>query len=141
MRAHHAQVAALLEEAAPLLAGWRATADPAVGEQLAGAYERMLDVLKVHLRREVVEVIPVAERVVTAEEWQAMGDHSVGAIPKSRLLPQLGMLLASSTPAERKEFYATIPVSVKVLWRLVGKRQYAKQFRQLFPGKPVPPTI
>jgi hypothetical protein len=30
---------------------------------------------------------------------------------------------------------------VKVLWRLVGKRQYAKQFRQLFPGKPVPPTI
>jgi hypothetical protein len=28
-----------------------------------------------------------------------------------------------------------------VLWRLVGKRQYAKQFKQLFPGTPVPPTI
>jgi hypothetical protein len=34
-----------------------------------------------------------------------------------------------------------MPFSVKVLWRLVGKRQYAKQFKQLFPGKPVPPTI
>jgi hypothetical protein len=34
-----------------------------------------------------------------------------------------------------------MPLSVKVLWRLVGKRQYAKQFTQLFPGKPVPPTI
>ena len=66
MRAHHAQVAALLEEAGPHLARWRATADPAVGEQLADAYERMLEVLKVHLRREVVEVVPVAERVVTA---------------------------------------------------------------------------
>ena len=141
MRAHHAQVAALLEEASPLLARWRTTADAAVGEQLADAYERMLDVLKVHLRREVVEVVPVAERVVTEEEWTAMAEHSVGAIPKSRLLPQLGMLLANSTPADRKHFYAGMPMSVKVLWRLVGKRQYAKQFRTLFPGKPVPATV
>jgi hypothetical protein len=141
MRAHHAQVAGLLDEASPLLARWRASADPAVGQQLADAYQRMLDVLKVHLRREVVEVIPVAERVVTPKEWTAMADHSVGAIPKSRLLPQLGMLLASSAPADRQEFYAGMPFSVKVLWRLVGKRQYAKQFRQMFPGRPVPPTI
>ena len=141
MRAHHAQVAKLLEEAGPLLTRWRATADQAIGEQLADAYLRMLDVLKVHLRREVVEVIPVAERVVTEEEWTAMADHSVGAIPKSRLLPQLGMLLANSTPADRQSFYAAMPLSVKVLWRLVGKRQYAKQFRELFPGEPVPPTI
>lgn len=140
MRAHHAQVATLLEEARPLLAGWRATAEPALGEQLADAYGRMLDVLKVHLRREVVEVVPVAERVITTEEWKAIGDHSADAIPKSRLLPQLGMLLANSTPADRKEFYAEMPFSVKVLWRLVGRRQYAKQFRQLFPGEPVPPT-
>ena len=69
-----------------------------------------------------------------------MGDHSVDAIPKSRLLPQLGTLLANSTPADRKQFYAGLPVSVKVLWRLVGRRQYVKQFRQLFPGEPVPPT-
>jgi hypothetical protein len=101
----------------------------------------MLELLKVHLRREVVEVVPVAERVVTEKEWAAMAEHSVGAIPKSRLLPQLGMLLANSTPADRERFYAGMPFSVKVLWRLVGKRQYAKQFQQLFPGKPVPPTI
>lgn len=69
MRAHHAQVTELLTEAGPLLARWRVTADPAVGDQLADAYEQMLDVLRVHLRREVVEVIPVAERVVTKDEW------------------------------------------------------------------------
>ena len=141
MRAHHAQVAALIEEAGPLLARWRATADPSVGEQLADAYERMLEVLKVHLRREVVEVIPVAERVVTKQEWTAMADHSMAVIPKNWLLPQLGMLLANSTPADRQRFYAGMPLSVKVLWRLVGKRQYANQFRLLFPGRPVPPTL
>ncbi len=141
MRAHHAQVAELLEETDPLRTRWRATADPTVGEQLADAYERMLAVLKVHLRREVVEIVPVAERVVTEAEWTQMGEHSVNAIPKSRLLPQLGMLLANSTPAERQAFYAGMPFSVKVLWRVVGRRQYAKQFRQLFPDKPVPTTI
>lgn len=141
MRAHHAQVAELLEEASPLLAQWCTSADPAVGNRLADAYERMLEVLKVHLRREVVEVIPVAERVMSEAEWSAMGDHSMGAIPKSRLLPQLGMLLANSTPADRQSFYAGVPFSVKVLWRLVGKRQYAQQFRLLFPGRPVPPTV
>ncbi|HET8928093.1 MAG TPA: hemerythrin domain-containing protein, partial [Microbacterium sp.] len=71
----------------------------------------------------------------------AIGEHSMGAIPKSRLLPQLGMLLANSTPADRAAFYATVPGPVKVLWRVTGKRQYAKQFRQLFPGRPVPETI
>src|SRR4029079_9581465 len=113
MRVHHAQVAELLEEAAPLLARWRATADPALGEQLADAYERMLDPLQVQLRREVVEIVPVAERVGTTDEWTAMADHSVDAIPKRRLLPQLGMLLANSTAADREPFYRGMPLSVK----------------------------
>lgn len=141
MRAHHAQVGALLEEAAPLLGRWRSTADPAVGEQLIDAYVRMLEVLTVHLRREVVEIVPVAEKVLTQKEWDAMAEHSIDAIPKSRLLPQLGMLLANSTIADRTAFYATVPRPVKILWRVTGKRQYAKQFRQLFPGQPVPETI
>ncbi|HET8926732.1 MAG TPA: hemerythrin domain-containing protein, partial [Microbacterium sp.] len=117
MRAHHAQVGELLDEAGPLLSQWRATADPAIGEQLIDAYARTLDVLKVHLRREVVEIVPVAEKVLTQKEWDAIGEHSMGAIPKSRLLPQLGMLLANSTPADRAAFYATVPGPVKVLWR------------------------
>lgn len=141
MRAHHRQVQALLEEAGPLLAEWRRTADPATGEQLADAYDRMLDVLKVHLRREVVEVVPVAERVMTEAEWKQIGEHSMTAIPKSRLLPQLGMLLANLEPADRAEFFAGVPAPVRLLYKTVGRRQYAKQYRLLFPGEPVPPTV
>lgn len=141
MRAHHAQVRDLLDEAGPLLARWRATADSETGEQLIDAYGRTLDVLKVHLRREVVEIVPVAEKVMTQKEWNGLAEHSMGAIPKSRLLPQLGLLLANSSPEERAAFYGVVPTPVKVLWRIVGKRQYAKQFRQLFPGRPVPETI
>ena len=141
MRAHHAQVAALIEEAI------RSSPDGARRPTRRSAnssptpIERMLEVLKVHLRREVVEVIPVAERVVTKQEWTAMADHSMAVIPKNRLLPQLGMLLANSRRRTARPSTRACRCSVKVLWRLVGKRQYAKQFRLLFPGRPVPPTI
>lgn len=141
MRAQHAQVAELLAEAGPLLMQWRATADPETGQRLADAYERMLEVLKIHLRREVVEIIPVVEKVLTQKEWEGLAEHSLNAIPKSRLLPQLGMLLANSSPADRGPFFAALPGPVKLLWRLVGRRQYAKQYRTLFPGQPVPQTI
>lgn len=141
MRAHHVQVSELLAETEPLLTAWRSNADPATGEKLTDAYTRMLGVLTVHLRREVVEVVPVVERVITQKEWSGLAKHSINAIPKSRLLPQLGLLLANSSPADRAEFFAAVPPPVRLLWRITGRRQFAKQYRQLFPGQPVPETI
>jgi hypothetical protein len=126
--------------AAPLRREWRATAGRSTGDKLAQASEAMLEVLKVHLRREVVEIVPVAEKVLTQKEWSAIAEHSIAAIPKSRLMPQLGLLLANSSPADRAEFFATLPGMVKVLYRVVGRRQYARPFRQFFPDRPVPAT-
>ncbi|NHB84297.1 hemerythrin domain-containing protein [Tessaracoccus sp. HDW20] len=137
MRAHHAEVSRLLAKAAPLLTAWRASADPKYGAELADAYEELLSVLKVHLRREVVEVVPVAEKVITAEEWKHLGDHSMDAIPKSRLLVQLGMMLAAS-PGESRQMFDELPMPIRFMYRLVGRRQFERQFRELFPGRPVP---
>jgi len=85
--------------------------------------------------------VPVAERVLTKEEWAQIGEHSMGAIPKSRLMPQLGMLLSNLEPADRAEFFGGLPGFVRLLYRVTGKRQYAQQYRLLFPGEPVPPTV
>ena len=141
MKEHHEQVQTLLHEAGPLLTAWSATADPATGGRLAEAYERMLTVLKLHLRREVVEVMPVADRVITAGELKELGDHSIGSVPIHRLMPQLGMFLQGSEPHERREFFSGAPAPIRILFLLVGKRQFAKQWRTLFPGDPVPETV
>jgi hypothetical protein len=140
MRAHHARVQELLREAEPLLTRWRATADPGTGDRLADAYERMLAVLTVHLRREVVEMIPVVEKVLTEAEWAELGEHSMGAIPRSRLLPQLGFLITAS-PDAGPSFLAGAPRPVRWMYRLVGRRQFERTFRGLFPGEPVPRTV
>lgn len=140
MRAHHSAVQEILDKAGPLLAEWTGTADPGIGEQLAERYEEMLALLTVHLRREVVEIVPVAAKVVTQDEWSMLGKHGFGAIPMSRLLPQLGMLLATTAPQDRPDFLAHVPGPVKLMYRLVGRRQFEKQYRTLFPGEPVPRT-
>ncbi|MGC5166379.1 hemerythrin domain-containing protein [Luteimicrobium sp. DT211] len=140
MRAQHAQVQDLLHRAAPLLADWTRTADPATGEALAGEYEHMLEVLSTHLRREVVEVVPVAEKVLSQEEWEQLAEHGMGAIPRSRLMPQLGMLLANTPVAERAGFVDGMPRPVRVMYRMFGRRQFEKQYRLLFPDRPVPQT-
>lgn len=141
MRAHHAKVAELLEQVDPLLGSWRASANPDQGEALARAYEDLLGVLRVHLRREVVEIVPVAEKVLTQKEWDLLGEHATSSIPKSRLLPQLGYLLFNCSPEERVQFMRGIPLPIRLLYRVVGRRQFARQFRELFPGEPVPQTM
>lgn len=141
MRAHHAKVAELLGGTGPLVTAWRRSADPDAGETLALAYEDILKVLQVHLRREVVEVVPVAEKVMTQDEWDQLAEHSTKAIPKSRLLPQLGLLLANSSPSERADFVRAIPAPVLLLYRAVGRRQYERQYKRLFPDRPVPATL
>jgi hypothetical protein len=140
MRAQHAQVQELLRQAAPMLVAWTRTADAEIGESLATAYENLLGVLSNHLRREVVEVVPVAEKVVSQQEWEQLAEHGLGAIPRSRLMPQLGMLLASTPAQERPGFVEGMPRAVRVMYRLFGRRQFEKQYRLLFPGVPVPRT-
>lgn len=141
MRAHHAQVQQILHTIEPLRAEFAATADPDAGTRLAAAYDDMLEVLKVHLRREVVEIVPVAEKVITEREWAQMAERGSKAIPTSRLMPQLGLLLAAAPQEDRVLFFGSIPKPVQLMYRLFGKRQFAAQHRKLWPGVPVPVTI
>lgn len=141
MRAHHAQVQEILHTIDPLREQFAATADPAAGTRLAAAYDDMLEVLKVHLRREVVEIVPVAEKVITEREWAQMAERGTKAIPTSRLMPQLGLLLAAAPRQDRMIFFAAIPKPIQLMYRLFGKRQYAAQHRKLWPGVPVPETV
>lgn len=137
----HAQVHTVLGKIQPLRAAWAETAGVELGEQLASAYENMFNLLVVHLRREVVEIVPVAEKVVSAKEWNQLADRGRKAIPASRLMLQLGLLLAAAPLEERRSFFTALPKPVQLMYRLFGRRQFTKNFSQLFPHDPVPETI
>jgi len=56
---------------------WARTADPALGAALATHYERLSPTLKVHLRREVTEVTPAVEKVLTEKEFDQLASHGI----------------------------------------------------------------
>ena len=137
----HRQVTERLTEIEPLRVEWTRTADPSVGEDLAQRYADLSALLKVHLRREVTEVMPAVERVITEEEMAAMARHSQDEFSMKVMLAYLGLVLATNPPGEREELFKDIPAPIRLAYRLVGRRLYRKQYSTLFPGREVPATL
>ena len=141
MLGQHAAVAERLNAIAPVRERWTQTADSAPGEDLAAKYESLSALLKVHLRREVTEVTPAVEKVVTEKELEEMASHGVDAFDKKVVLAYLGMILATNPLQEQREFLKDIPLTIRLAYRLVGKGLYRKQYTTLFPGREIPATL
>jgi hypothetical protein len=114
------------------------TADAENREVLAKGYEDVQFVLKVHLRREVTEVMPAVDRVITEEELKAMWQHGVRQHDKKFLVTYLGMILATNPPEDRRAiFYEEIPAPARLGCHPIGRRMHRKQIATLFPGRPI----
>jgi hypothetical protein len=141
MLEQHRQVTQRLEHIEPNRLRWMETADLEAGSDLAARYEDLSAVLKVHLRREVTEVMPVADRVMTEEENKNIGQHGIKQFDKKFMVAYLGMVLATNPPADRKELFNEIPLPVRAAYKLVGRGMYRRQYATLFPGRPIPETL
>jgi hypothetical protein len=118
------------------------TADAETRTELIQRYEDLQPALKEHLRREVTEVMPVVDRVMTEKELMALPKHGVEQYDKKFLVSFLGMVLATNPPEDRRRiFFDEIPAPVRLAYRLVGRRMYRKQYATLFPGRPIPETL
>jgi hypothetical protein len=141
MLEQHRQVTQRLEAIEPLRLRWMQTADAETGSELAARYEDLKAVLNIHLRREVTEVMPVVDRVLTEKEMKTAAQHGIDQLDKKFLVGYLGMVLATNPPADRREMFKEIPPPVRLAYRLLGRRLYRKQYATLFPGRPVPEAL
>ncbi|CEA08900.1 hypothetical protein BN1051_02258 [Arthrobacter saudimassiliensis] len=141
MLEHHRQVAQLIEGIEPVRRRWMETAEAASREETAERYEELSSLLKVHLRREVTEVMPVVDRVLSEKEMSAVAQHGVAQFDRKFLVSYLGMVLATNPPQDRKELFKEIPPPVRLAYRLVGRRMYRRQYAELFPGRRIPETL
>ncbi|SNY14928.1 hypothetical protein SAMN05421748_1011245 [Paractinoplanes atraurantiacus] len=56
-----------------------------------------------------------------------MGERGREVLPKGKMaLIFLGALLEEATPEEEKRFMAELPLPARLMWRLGGRRAYAK---------------
>ncbi|GAA3450486.1 hemerythrin domain-containing protein [Dactylosporangium matsuzakiense] len=127
MEQQHQVVDAGLQELERLLTAWAASpAEPERDALVAGLDRHRRDLL-LHLDEEERHVLPLIEEHITVAEWNALGEHARAKTPKDKQLLMLGALLEDATPQESARFMALLPLPVRLLWKTVGKRSYAKQ--------------
>ena len=129
MEAQHHRVHELLTRLEPALARWEAEARPAVTEEVAAGFEALRDALLEHLDQEEAEILPLAARHVTPQEWARLGEHGVAGTRRSHLPIMFGIVLEDADPHERAEMAATLPAPVRLLLRTWGAWRYRRYVR------------
>lgn len=132
MRAQHAGIGTLLEDVERAHARWKADRDGG-RSGLVAALQAVDTRLTAHLAEEEPFVTTQAAELLTQEEWNEMRDHGISAMPRNRVLIQLGyMLRAFESDEERAEFWHAVPLGARVLYRLFGARQLSRELTQLY---------
>ncbi|WP_055587483.1 hemerythrin domain-containing protein [Peterkaempfera griseoplana] len=138
MEQQHHDIEQRYAEVTGLLRTWRSTAWG--GEALAEAVEGLAAALERHMALEEREVLPLAEKYVTAKEWHQLGEHGMAAIPK-RILPLVfGMAMYEGDPEVVKAVLATVPLPVRLLVPALGRRRYAAHAKRIH-GTATPPRV
>jgi len=132
---HHA-LAVLLEHVATALPAWRDAPAASTGAPLTALLEQISHGLNEHFDEEEAGILPIVERVITAAEYQEVGQRGLVAIPLTRRLIMLGYLLEDTTPRERADFLAAIPTPARLAYRLIGTRQHRREASRLRGGGP-----
>lgn len=142
MLGHHRQIRERVQGLEPVRKRWMQTADAGDAEELTTGYDEVRSILHEHLRREITEVMPAVDRVITEQELAAMVQQGVRQHDKKFLVTYLGMVLATNPPDDRRQiFFEEIPAPVRLGYRLIGRRMYRRQYAALFPGRPIPETL
>lgn len=124
MEAQHETVAERSARVRSLLAGWRESATN--GEPLAAAIDDLTEALVEHLDAEEAHVVPLIRTHITSEEWDRFGQETFEKFTNAEKLTATGTLEDIATPEEAAWFTSGLPVPIKVMWRLAGKRKYAR---------------
>ena len=94
--------------------------------ELADGLRALGDALDPHLDEEEAHVLPLVRIHVSASEWQQMGDAAFAGFTNDEKLLALGRMLDVATAQEAAELLRKLPLPVRLIWHLAGRRQYAR---------------
>ncbi|MFB8004096.1 hemerythrin domain-containing protein [Nocardia sp. NPDC056000] len=136
MEEQHERIAELITRADHQAPEFATSAQPQIRDQLATTLSALATALDEHMTEEEISILPLAERFMTTHEWNALGEHGRGAIPKDRQLIFLGFVLQGVPPTDRRKFLADMPFPARLAWHLLGRRAFAKEHRAIYGTDP-----
>jgi len=134
MQAQHRIVVETLTSALALLPAWQGAPGPTTAAPLVDALAEHRVAVREHLADEEANVLPVVADVVSVEEWAQLGAHFAKVTPKRKQLFFLGLILEDATDGEAAEMLSHLPAPVRLVWRWIGRRRYARQVARIRGG-------
>ena len=131
MQAQHHGVDARTEAITPALAAWEAAPTAATGEQLAGLVDQFTAALTEHLDLEEREILPLAARHLSVDEWNSLGQHGQDAMSAGQKPIMFGLLLEDVDADERELMLGTLSLPVRWLLLTVGAWQFKRYVKRL----------
>jgi len=132
--AEHEEIAVALEAARAACRAWRDAPSEETGAALADALEELNATTQPHLDHEERVIVPLAAKVVTAEEWEAVGAHSRAQIPPNLMPIAFGMICEPLSAQDAAYMRSHLPAPVRLLYPLLIERPWKKYARTLRDG-------
>lgn len=132
MQSQHNALAAHIDRVRSVLVRWQSTAEPTAGAELVAALRPLHELLLADLDEEEQQrILPAVTAWITDEEWRRLARHGFAHMPKRALFRQLGAILEDADDDERRDFLATVPPPVRLLWTAFGHRVYLHHVRRV----------
>ena len=78
--------------------------------------------------------MPLIRANISAQEWTRFGQEAFEKFTNPEKLIATGTLEEVATPEEAAWFTGDLPLPIKLMWRFVGRRQYARYRQRVMGG-------
>jgi hemerythrin-like domain-containing protein len=131
MESQHERLEELVEQVKHALEGLADDPEQARCEKAAQQITELDAVLIAHMDEEESTVLPLVIDHLTVDEWEKLGQVSLAKMEKKDLLRAFSALMAVANPEEQHTILTKAPLPARVMWRLIGRRSYARSQARL----------
>lgn len=124
MEAQHAAVHELRERAGRALTAWQASSSANEGRTLADALHSLGVEVEVHFGEEEAEILPLASRYMSPEEWGALPGHAMQHFTGDKIWLILGLVFEQMSPEVLAAVLPHLPAPVMDMWTTSGKASF-----------------
>ena len=124
MAAEHDAIHELRIKSGALIEAWSRSGDPADGRAVTESLRSLLAEIEVHFGEEEAEILPLASKNMSPEEWGAMPGHAMRQISGDQVWLVLGLVFEQMTPEQLETVVPHMPPPVIDMWNTTGRAKF-----------------
>jgi hemerythrin-like domain-containing protein len=138
MEKQHERIAAGLQELTKEIAAWRADPTSENRAAISRTFDGLLPVLRQHLGEEIEYVLPIIEKHITGDEWDATFAAGLSQMPPESLPLVMGLMMYEGDPLAVQDSLNNVPAEARAAVAEAAPKAYA-DYAELLYGTRTPP--